>query len=94
MTHFSVHAVDTVVADTRSLATLLADSEHSVGLSIYDTNLSDEMAAALISQKFGLSFDDARQYYVADAVVSFDEHFDNLDIRRIEPRDVLRSSQT
>jgi predicted nucleic acid-binding protein len=98
-THFSVHAVEAVIPDAGSLATFLANLEHSVGLSIYDTNLSDEIAAALISQKIGLDFDDTLQYYVAkklgvDAVVSFDEHFDKLDIRRIEPREILSSSQT
>jgi predicted nucleic acid-binding protein len=96
VTHFAVHAIEAAIPDTRSLATFLANLEHSVGLSIYDTNLSDEIAAALISQKIGLDFDDTLQYYVAkklavDAVVSFDEHFDKLDIRRIEPRDILSS---
>jgi hypothetical protein len=88
--------------DTGSLATSLANLEHSVGLSIYDTNLSDEIAAALISRKIGLDFDDTLQYYVAkklgvDALVSFHEHFDKLDIQRIIKlrSDVnLRSMQT
>ena len=72
--------------------------EHSAGLSIYDTNASDEMAAALIAEKMGFDFDDTLQYYVAkkldvDALVSFDKHFDKVDIRRLEPRDLLHSSQ-
>jgi hypothetical protein len=48
---FSVHAVEPVIPDTRSHATFLANLEHSVGLSIHYTSLSDEIAAALISQK-------------------------------------------
>jgi predicted nucleic acid-binding protein len=56
------------------------------------------MAIALIAQKIGLDFDDALQYYVAkelgvDAIVSFDEHFDRLDIRRLEPRNLLDTVQ-
>lgn len=54
------------------------------------------MAAALMSEKIGLDFDDTLQYYMAkklgvDAVVSFDEHFDNVDLQRVEPRDLLHS---
>jgi len=95
VTHFSVHAVESVIDDTKGLTTFLANLEHSAGLSIYDTNLSDEMAAALITEKIDLDFDDTLQYYVAkklgvDALVSFDKHFDKVDIRRVEPRDLLR----
>jgi predicted nucleic acid-binding protein len=98
VTHFSVHAVEAVLGDARSLAAFLRNLEHSLGLSIYETNLSEEMAAALISEKVGLDFDDTLQYYVAkklgvDALVSFDEHFDKLDLRRVEPRDLLRSTE-
>ena len=98
VTHFSVHAVEAALGDTSSLAAFLRNLEHSAGLSIYETNLSEEMAAALISEKVGLDFDDTLQYYVAkklgvDALVSFDEHFDKLDLRRVEPRDLIHSTQ-
>jgi predicted nucleic acid-binding protein len=96
VTHFTVHAVEAVLGDESSLAAFLRNLEHSAGLCIYETNLSEEMAAALMSEKIGLDFDDALQYYVAkklgvDAVVSFDEHFDKVDLRRVEPRDLLHS---
>jgi len=95
VTHFAVHAVEAAIEDMKSLATFLSNLERSVGLSIYDTSLPDEMAAALISRRVGLDFDDTLQYYVAkklgvDAVVSFDEHFDKSDVRRVEPREILR----
>ena len=77
------------------LETFLRNLEHSAGLYIYDTNLSEEMAAALISKRIGRDFDDTLQYYVArdgvDAIVSFDEHFDGLDICRVEPQELLRT---
>ncbi|MHB1709637.1 MAG: hypothetical protein ACYCT2_09210 [Thermoplasmataceae archaeon] len=43
-----------------------------------------------------LYFDDAMQYYVAkklgaEAIVSFDHDFDNLDIRRLEPNQIKTS---
>jgi predicted nucleic acid-binding protein len=96
VTHFAVHAVEAALGDESSLATFLRNLEHSVGLYIYETNLSEEMAAALMSEKIGLDFDDTLQYFVAkklgvDAVVSFDEHFDKVDLRRVEPRDLLHS---
>jgi predicted nucleic acid-binding protein len=50
VTHFSVHAIEAVLEDLTGLATFLGNLEHSVGLSTYDTNLTDEMAAALISR--------------------------------------------
>jgi predicted nucleic acid-binding protein len=80
------------------LTAFLRNLEQSVRLSIYDTNLTDEMAAALISEKIGLDFDDTLQYYVAkklgvDAVVGFDEHFDKLDLLGVERRDLIRSTQ-
>ena len=97
VTHFTVHAVETVIGDAKSLTAFLGNLEHSSGLSIYDMNVSDELTAALIMEKIGLDFDHTLQYYVAkklgvDALVSFDKHFDKVDIRRLEPRDLLRSS--
>lgn len=94
ITHFAVHAVEAVLEDSKTLVTFLANLEHSAGMLIYDTTLSDEMAAALISRKIDLDFDDALQYYVAkklgaESIASFDEHFDKLDIRRVEPRGPL-----
>jgi predicted nucleic acid-binding protein len=98
VTHFAVHAVEAALGNRDDLIAFLRNLEHSVGLSVYNTSLSDEMAIALIAQKIGLDFDDALQYYVAkelgvDAIVSFDEHFDRLDIRRLEPRNLLDTVQ-
>ena len=95
VTHFAIHAVESVIGDTKGLGKFLSNLERSAGLSVYDTNLSDEMAAALLTDKVGLDFDDTLQYYVAkklgvDALVSFDKHFDRVDVRRVEPHDLLR----
>jgi predicted nucleic acid-binding protein len=42
-----------------------------------------------------LDFDDALQYYVAkrlgaEAIVSYDRHFDKLDVPRIEPSTLIK----
>ena len=97
VTHFAVHAIEAALGSGESLETFLRNMEHSLGLYVYDTNLSEEMAIALISRKIGRDFDDALQYYVAkklgaDAIVSFDEHFDGLDVRRIEPHEILKKT--
>lgn len=98
VTHFAVHAVEAALVSGENLERFLRNLEHSMGLYIYDTNLSEEMAAALISKKISRDFDDTLQYYVAkklgaDAIVSFDEHFDGLDIRRAEPHDILHKTK-
>jgi predicted nucleic acid-binding protein len=56
--------------------------------------MQDEMAAAILMKDIGRDFDGSLQYYIAKrlglkAVVSFDKHFDQLDIPRIKPRDVI-----
>jgi len=53
------------------------------------------MAAVVAAMdRFGLDFDDAYQYCVAErehaAIVSFDAHFDQTDRRRLSPTQVLR----
>ena len=98
VTHFAIHAVEVALRSGKSLETFLRNLEHSLGLYIYDTNLGEEMAVALISRRIRKDFDDTLQYYVAkklgaDAIVSFDEHFDELDIHRVEPRDILRKAK-
>ena len=60
------------------------------GLQIYDTTIKDEVKAIEIALQRKLSMDDALQYSSAlstnaEAIISFDKHFNNLEIPRIEP---------
>ncbi len=52
--------------------------------------------AAELAFKVGLDFDDGLHYYYAKKIglklISFDKDFDKTDIKRLEPRDVLRTS--
>jgi predicted nucleic acid-binding protein len=94
-THFSVHAVEAVIGNGELLTRFLRNVENSEGLRVYDTDLTEESSAALLTERMGLDYDDALQYYVAkrlgaDAIVSFDRHFDGLDVPRKEPREVLK----
>lgn len=94
VTHFTVHAIEAALGSGKSLDAFLRNLEHSVGLYVYDTNISEEIAVSLISKKIDRDFDDTLQYYVAkklgvDSIVTFDEHFDGLDVNRVEPDDLL-----
>ncbi len=64
-----------------------------MGLYVFDTTLADEVSAAILTGGIKLDFDDAIQYYAAkklgaEAIVSFDHDFDDLDIPRLEPHQV------
>jgi predicted nucleic acid-binding protein len=93
VTHFTVHAIEACLGSGKNLEAFLRNLQHFLGLFVYDTNISDEIS--LVSKKIDRDFDDTLQYYVAkklgvDSIVTFDEHFDGLDIDRVEPNDLLR----
>lgn len=95
MTHFTVHAVEAAIGSGHLLITFLRNLENSEGLSIYYTGISEEISIAMLTERTGLNFDDALQYYVAkrlgaEVIVSFDKHFDNLDVPRVEPSQVVK----
>ncbi len=97
VTHFTVHAIEAVFGGGKNVEAFLRNLEHSVGLYVYDTSLSEEIAISLISKRMNRDFDDAVQYYTAkklgaEPIVSFDKHFDALDIDRVEPHDLLRKT--
>lgn len=99
VSHFSIHAVEALIGgrDVR-LVDFLRDVENSRGLSVHETNLSDEIAACLLSKNTKLDFYDSLQYYLAkkigaSAIVSFDRHFDGLDVIRLEPEEFLTQNR-
>jgi predicted nucleic acid-binding protein len=94
-THFSIHGVEAVVGKGELLTRFIRNIENSEGLYVYDTDLTEESSAALLTSQLGLDFDDALQYYVAKrlgatAIVSFDTHFDGMDVPRKEPGDIQK----
>lgn len=93
VTRFSIHSVEVILDRSDSISRFLRNIESSAGLSVYETNSSDELEVANIQDKINLDFDDALQYYVSkkigvDFIVSFDRHFDGLDISRVEPSEL------
>jgi predicted nucleic acid-binding protein len=92
VTRYSLHSIETVYK-SRLLAGFLANLDRSLGLSVRDTTTAEEVEVANISRTIGLDFDDTMQYYVAkklgvDRIVTFDHHFEGLDIPRAEPKDL------
>jgi len=91
VTHFSIHSIEHLLAARKTeVAPFLRSVEQATGLIVYDTSLSDEVAASLLMKQTGLDFDDVLQYYVAkklgaESIVSLDKDFDGLDLPRVEP---------
>jgi len=73
---------------------LLRNLESSLGIAVYETTVADEAAVAILMKEIKLDFDDCLQYFAAkrlgaEAIVSYDKHYDGLDVTRVEPKDVL-----
>ena len=64
------------------------------GLRVLSTTLLDDILIVNITKSTKLDFDDALQYYLVKkynlkGIISFDTDFDNLDIKRYEPKDIV-----
>jgi len=64
------------------------------GLRVLSTTLLDDILIVNITKSTKLDFDDALQYYLVKkynlrGIISFDKDFDNLDIKRYEPKDIV-----
>jgi len=96
VTDFTIHSIMVLLGDLGRLDALklfLRSLPAYRGLQIYTTSLASEARAVEIARKTGLDIDDAVQYEAAlslgaRAIVSFDKHFDNLEIPRVEPREL------
>lgn len=95
VTHFSIHAIEAIMGRRGSdLISFLRTLDQTAGLYVYDTSISDEVSASLLTKSTGMDFEDALQYFVAkkvaaDAILSYDRHFDGSDLRRVEPKSLL-----
>ena len=91
---FTIYAIEGVLNDSELILAFLRNVQGSLGLDVYETSAEEEMAAAMLMDKIKLDFDDTVQYYLAkklgvEAIVSYDRHFDAVDIKRKEPSDFL-----
>lgn len=97
VTEFSVYSIMVIMAGfakKKELKTFLSSLSAYKGLSIYTTTLLDKVKAIDISLKNDLDIDDSIQYSAAltldvQSIVSFDKHFDGLEIPRIEPENLF-----
>ena len=99
VTHFSVHAVEAALGSGEPLLAFLRNLENSLALTVFQTGLADEISAAMLTKRKSVDFDDALQYYVAkrlgvEAIVSYDKHFDKLDVPRAEPSQLIKKTRT
>ncbi len=93
VTDFSIHSIIVIMGSLDKIEELrifLLSLTAYKGLKIYRTTLTDEITAAGIALTQKLGMDDAIQYSTAlalnvEAIMSFDKHFNNLKIPRIEP---------
>ena len=98
VTHFTIHSIEAIMRKrSNELASFLRVLDQTSGLYVFDTTVSDEVSVSIMTGTVKLDFDDAVQYYVAkklgaEAIVSFDKDFDNLDVRRAEPLAFLGKS--
>lgn len=91
---FTIHAIEAILRNSELILAFLRNVQGSLGLNVYETSMEDEMAASMLMDKIKLDFDDAVQYYLAkklgvEAVVSYDKHFDKVDVKRREPLEFL-----
>ncbi|MGQ4913796.1 MAG: type II toxin-antitoxin system VapC family toxin [Candidatus Asgardarchaeia archaeon] len=94
---FSLYSIELLLTKLKlfdELTTFLIAIKKFKGLRVISTTPTDDLLIVKIIKNTSLDFDDALQYYLVkkynlDGIVSFDTDFDNTDIRRFEPRDVI-----
>lgn len=92
VTDFSVHSV-CVILERRGcrlfLSRWLDDLSRFQGVTYVQASLAEQAQIADLAAREGLDFDDAYQYFFAlllgRQIVSFDRHFDDRSVPRIEP---------
>jgi len=90
VTDFAVHSIIVVMDGLNELRSFLLSLIAYTGLQIRHTTLSEEVGATELALNLNLDMDDAIQYSTAldakvSAIVSYDRHFDGLEVPRIEP---------
>jgi len=91
VTRYSLHSIEAVYKSP-FLGGFLSNIDRSLGLYVRDNSTAEEMEVAALSGTIGRDYDDSLQYYVAkklgaERIVSYDRHFDGLDIPRTEPQE-------
>lgn len=98
ITDFSIYSIMLIMSSlskVNELKNFLSSLSAYKGLTIYHIKLTDMLRVTEVIEKKGLDIDDAIQYSVAiasrvKAIVSFDKHFDGLEILRVEPVQLIK----
>ncbi|MGD0329657.1 MAG: PIN domain-containing protein [Nitrososphaeria archaeon] len=94
VTDFTIHSIIVIMGSLNKLnelKTFLLSLQAYKGLHIHHITIADEVSAIEIAIQQHLDMDDAIQYSSAlstnaEAIISFDKHFDGLKIPRKEPQ--------
>ncbi len=97
VTDFTVHSIIVTMfsyGKLEGLKVFLSSLTSYKGLRIYPTDLTNEITATQLAAENKLDMDDAIQYSIAvatnvEAIVSFDKHFNKLQIPRKEPHQII-----
>ncbi len=97
VTDFTIHSIIVIMdqfSKLKELKTFLLSLLAYRGLHVYFTTIGDEVRAVEFAVEQNLDMDDAIQYSAAlkaeaEAIVSFDKHFDGLKVPRLEPVDII-----
>jgi len=100
VTDFTVHSIMVLMdrfKKLEELKTFLLSLMAHKGLYVYTTPVADEVNAVESAEESKLDVDDAIQYGTAlsvnaDAIISFDKHFDNLEVQRKEPAQIIEDT--
>ena len=91
--HFTVHGIIAILGKPEVVSKFLSEITSWRGLRIIDLPVEEEIIASKLAEKTGLDIDDRLQYYYAKknrlAIISYDKDFDKVDIKRIEPKQLL-----
>lgn len=91
--HFALHGISAILGKPDLVANLIEEILTWRGLIIADLSIHEELMACELASRVGLDFDDGLHYYFAKSrripILSFDKDFDNLDIKRIEPHEIM-----
>jgi len=101
-TEFTIYSIMIILESfnrTQELRTFLLSLAAYKGFIIHTLTLSELVRAVDESVHRSLTIEDAVQYAAAseakaEAIISFDKHFDGLDIPRLEPQEAVRVRKT
>ena len=97
ITLYAIHSVVLILSGkgmNRQAELFLGFLKGSNGVMIYSQSIDEDIEILRLMEKTLLDYDDCIQYFGAkklgaDAIVSFDKHFDKTDIERITPKQAL-----